>query len=47
MDEWSQSRVTEVLSAKAEAEVLTQQRQGSKCQQEQDTQQTQGQHGAF
>lgn len=36
----------EVLSAKAEAEVLTQHRQGSKCQQEQGTQQTQGQHSA-
>lgn len=36
--------MTEVLSAKAEAEVLTQHRQGE-CQQEQGTQQTQGQHG--
>lgn len=36
----------EVLSAEAEAEVLTQHRQGSECQQEQGTQQTQDQLGA-
>lgn len=43
-EEWSQSRALVVLRAKAE--VLTQQRQGSQCQQEQPTQQTQGQHAA-
>lgn len=38
--------MTEVPSARAEAEVLTQHRKGGERQQEQGTQQTQGQHDA-